>query len=81
MQVREKNRTAMKSLVRSTHFLTQHQIAHSTNFTLLVDLVVSCDARELQVSLKMPQGIQYTIHEGQWLTLPKHLEHESRSLF
>ena len=49
MQVREKNRTAMKSFVCSTHFLTQHQIAHSTNFTLLVDLVVSCDARELPV--------------------------------
>ena len=49
MQVREKNRTAMKSFVRSTHFLTQLQIAHSTNFTLLVDLVVSSDARELPV--------------------------------
>ena len=49
MQEREKNRAAMKSLVRCcTHFLTRHHIAHSTNFTQLVDLVVSCGARELQ---------------------------------
>ena len=46
---REKNRAAMKSLVCCTHFLTRNHIAHSTNFTQLVDLVVSCGARELQV--------------------------------
>ena len=49
MQEREKNRAAMKSLVRCTHFLTWHHIAHSTNFTQLVDLVVFCGTRELQV--------------------------------
>ena len=49
MQEREKNRAVMKSLVRCTHFLTQHHIAHSTNFTQLVDLVTSCGVRELQV--------------------------------
>jgi len=49
---REKNRAAMKSLVRCTHFLTRNHIAHSTNFTQLVDLVVSCGARELQVFLE-----------------------------
>ena len=49
MQEREKNRAAMKSLVRCTHFFTRHHIAHSANFTQLVDLVVSCGARELQV--------------------------------
>ena len=49
MQEREKNRAAMKSLVRCTHFLTQRHIAHSTNFTQLVDIVLSCGARELQV--------------------------------
>ena len=42
----------MKSLVRCTHFLTRHHIAHSTNFTQLVDLVVSCGAKELQVFLE-----------------------------
>ena len=52
MLQREKNRAAMKCLVRCTHFLTRHHIAHSTNFTELVDLVVSCGARELQVFLE-----------------------------
>ena len=41
----------MKSLVRCTHFLTRRHIAHSTNFTQLDDLVVSCGARELPVFL------------------------------
>ena len=49
MQEREKNRCAMKFLVRCTHFLTWHHIAHSTNFTQLFDIVVSCGAREFQV--------------------------------
>ena len=39
MQEREKNRAAMKSLVRFTHFLTWHHVAHSINFIQLVDLV------------------------------------------
>ena len=32
-------------------------------------------------SLKMPQEMQYTLLQGQWLTLWKRLEHGSRSLF
>ena len=51
MQERE-NRAEMKSLVRCTHFLTMHNVAHSTNFTQLVDLVMSCGARELQVFIE-----------------------------
>ena len=49
---REKHRAALKSLVRCTHFLVRHHIAHSTNFTDLVDLVVSCGARELQTFIE-----------------------------
>ena len=50
MQEREKNRAAMKSLVRCcTHFLIRHHISHSINFTPLVDLVMSCWTTELQV--------------------------------
>ena len=49
MQEREWNRAAMKSLLRCTRLLTRHHIAHSTNLTQLVDLVVSCGARELYV--------------------------------
>ena len=43
IQEREKNRAAMKSLIRCTHFLTRHHISHFTTFTL------SCGTRELQV--------------------------------
>ena len=47
MEGREKNRNAMKALMRCTHFLTCHHIAHTTNFSQLVDLVVSRGVREL----------------------------------
>ena len=36
------NRAAIKALLRCTHFLARHHIAHTTNFSELVDLVVSC---------------------------------------
>ena len=49
MQERERNRAAMESLVCCTHFRTRHHIVDSTNFTQLIDLVVSSGARELQV--------------------------------
>ena len=81
MQEREKNRAAMKSLVRFPHFLTQHHIAHSTNFTQLVDLVVSCGTRELQVFIENASRNAVYTCQGQWLTLSKHLEHGSRSRF
>ena len=48
-QERVNNRAAMKSLVRCTYFLTRHHIAHSTNFTQLLNLAMSCGARELQL--------------------------------
>ena len=49
---REKHRASLKSLVRWTHFLVRHHIAHSTNFIDLVELVVSCGARELQTFIE-----------------------------
>ena len=45
---RLKNRTAVKSLLRCTHFLVRHNIAHTTNFSDLVDLVVSCGDEDLR---------------------------------
>ena len=80
MQEREKNRAAMKFLVRCTHFLTRHHIAHhSTNFTKLVDIVLSCGARELQVFVE--NASRNALLKGQWLTLSKYLEHGSRNIF
>ncbi|XP_065892412.1 zinc finger MYM-type protein 1-like [Dysidea avara] len=62
---REKNRNAMKALIRCTHFLTRHHIAHTTNFSELVDLVVSCGSRELQVFLdNATKNAVYTSHRA-----------------
>ena len=49
IQERAKNRAAIKSLIRCTHFLTRQHIAHSTNFSKLVDLILSCGAQDLKV--------------------------------
>ena len=46
-QERIKNRAAVKSLLRCTHFLVRNHIAHTTNFEKLVDLVVSCGGEAL----------------------------------
>ena len=48
-QERAKSRAAIKSLILCTHFLTCQHITHSTNFTQLVDLVVSYGAQDLQI--------------------------------
>lgn len=48
---RERNRAGLKSLIRCTHFLVHHHIAHSTKFNHVVDLVVSCGAKELELFL------------------------------
>ena len=48
VQERAKSRAAIESLIRCTHFLTRQHIAHSTNFTQLVDLIVSHGAQDLQ---------------------------------
>ena len=40
---------AIKTLLRCTHFLTRHHIAHTTNFEDLVSLVESCGSEYLKV--------------------------------
>ena len=45
---RLKNRLAIKSLLRCTHFLARNHIAHTTNFGDLVDLVVTCGGEDLK---------------------------------
>ena len=42
-----KDRVAVNALLRCTHFLTKHDIPHTTNFDQLVDLVVSCGGEHL----------------------------------
>ena len=66
MQEREKNRAAMKSLVRCTHFLARHHIVHSTNFTQLVDLVMPCGAGELQIFVENASRLQVHGNSGSY---------------
>ena len=47
-QERIRNRAAIKSLIRCTHFLTRQHIPHTTNFDKLVDLVVACGGDDLK---------------------------------
>lgn len=46
------NRAAIKALLRCTHFLARHHIAHTTNFSELVDLVVSCGGEDLRLFIE-----------------------------
>lgn len=45
---RSKNRKAIKSLLRCTHFLCKQHIPHTTNFDKLISLVVSCGGQDLE---------------------------------
>ena len=58
---KSKNRLAIIALIRCTHFLVRHHIAHTTNFDELVDLVVSCGAEDLRRFLeKAGKNASYT---------------------
>ena len=62
-QERMKNRAAIKSLIRCTHFLARNHIAHTTIFDQLVDLVVSCDSEPLKYFMeKAGKNATYTSH-------------------
>jgi len=47
-----KNRAAIKCLLCCTHFLAHQPIAHTTNFSDLIDLVVSCGGENLKYFLE-----------------------------
>ena len=58
---RQKTGTAIKSLIRCTHFLARNHIAHTTNFDKLVDLVVACGGESLKTYLETAgKKAQYT---------------------
>ena len=63
MQERMRNRAAVKSLIHCTHFLARQHIAHTTNFSKLVDLVVSCGGEDLKYFMeKTGKNATYTSH-------------------
>jgi len=74
---RLKNRAAIKCLLCCTHFLSHQHIAHTTNFSDLVDLVVSCGGENLKYFLeKAEKNATYTSKDavidfvetiGQWV--------------
>ena len=65
---RQKNRTAIKSLIRCTHFFARNNIAHTTNFDKLVDLVVACGGESLKTFLETAWKItQYTSKVAEFL--------------
>ena len=58
-----RNRAAIKSLIRCTHFLTRQHIPHTTNFDKLVDLVVACGGENLKHYLENAgKNTMYTSH-------------------
>ena len=62
---RLKNRLAIKSFLRCTHFLARNHIAHTTNFGDLVDLVVTCGGEDLKQFVdKAGKNAHYTSNDA-----------------
>ena len=62
-QERMKNRAALKSFIRCTHFLTRQHIPHTTNFEKIVHLVISCGGEDLKHFLETTgRNALYTSH-------------------
>ena len=58
---KKKNRSAIKALIRCTHFLAHQHIAHTSNFDKLVNLVVCCGGQDLKTILETTgKKAQYT---------------------
>ena len=45
---RNKSRKAIKALLGCTHYLCKQHIPHTTNFSKLIDLIVSCGGKDLE---------------------------------
>ncbi len=58
---RKKNRRAIKALIRCTHYLCKLHLPHTTNFSKLVDLIVSCGGKDLDDFItNAAKNAQYT---------------------
>ena len=58
---RSKNQKAIKALLGCTHYLCQQQIHHITNFSNLIDLIVSCGGKDLKEFVhKAAKNASYT---------------------
>ena len=58
---RSKNRKAIKALLGCTHYLCKQHIPHITNFSKLIDLIVSCGGKDLEEFVrKAAKNASYT---------------------
>ena len=58
---RSKNRKAIKALLGCTHYLCKQYILHTTNFSKLIDLNVSCGGKDLEEFVrKAAKNASYT---------------------
>ena len=58
---RSKNRKAIKALLGCTHYLCKQHIPHTTNFSKLIDLIVSCGGKDLEEFVrKAAKNASYT---------------------
>ena len=58
---RSKNRKSIKALLGCTHYLCKHYIPHTTNFSKLIDLIVSCGGKDLEEFVrKAAKNASYT---------------------
>ena len=58
---RSKNRKAIKALLGCTHYLCKQHIPHTTNFSKLIDLIVSCGEKDLEEFVrKAAKNASYT---------------------
>ena len=58
---RSKNRKAIKAFLGCTHYLCKQHIPHTTNFSKLIDLIVSCGGKDLEEFVrKAAKNASYT---------------------
>ena len=57
---RSKNRKATKAVFRCTHYMCKQHIPHTTNFSKVIDLIVSCGGKDLEEFVrKAPKNASY----------------------
>ena len=62
---RSMNRKAIKALLGCTHYLCKQHIPHSSNFSKLIDLIVSCGGKDLEEFVrKAAKNASYTLTDA-----------------
>ena len=59
---RSKNRKAIKALLGCTHYLCKQHIPHTTNFSKLIDLIVSCGGKDLEEFVRKAAKNECILH-------------------